>query len=49
LLQKIKANNKICFTRKLDPGAKNSQKKEFYSSNIWQILDKIYDIKQGKI
>lgn len=48
-MKKIKANNKICFTRKLDPGAKNSQKKEFYSSNIWQSLDKIYDIKMAKI
>ena len=45
LMSKIKVDEKICYIRKLDTKAKNSQKKEFYSSYIWQIFDKIYEIK----
>lgn len=41
-MKTIKANDKLCYTRKLDPKSKTSQKKDFYSSNIWQVLDKHY-------
>lgn len=42
VMKLIKANDKLCFTRKLDPKSKNSQKKDFYNSNVWQVLDKYY-------
>jgi hypothetical protein len=42
LMKEIKKNESICFTRKLDPNSKSSQKKDFYSGNIFQILDKHY-------
>ena len=41
-MRTIKENEKLCYTRKLDPKSKNSQKKEFYSSNVWQVLDNHY-------
>lgn len=44
-MRTIKANEKLCYTRKLDPKSKNSQKKEFYSSNVWQVLDSHYSRK----
>lgn len=42
LMKEIKKNESICFTRKLDPNSKSSQKKDFYSGNIFQILDQHY-------
>lgn len=38
----IKKNVKLYYERKLDDNNPKSQKKGFYSSNIWQELDKIY-------
>lgn len=38
----IKNNIKLFYERKLDDNNPKSQKKGFYSSNIWQELDKIY-------
>ncbi len=38
----IKNNVKLYYERKLDDNNPKSQKKGFYSSNIWQELDKIY-------
>lgn len=40
IMRKIKTNNKLYHERKLDPQNPKSQKKPFYSSNIWQELDK---------
>lgn len=41
-MRTIKANDKLCHTRKLDPNNVKSQEKTFYSTNIWQELDKKY-------
>lgn len=41
-MKPIKANDKLCYIRKLDPKSSKSQEKPFYSSNIWQELDKHY-------
>lgn len=42
LMKNIKSNDKLCYTRKLDPENIKSGKKLFYSTNIWQELDKEY-------
>jgi len=42
IMRKIKTNNKLYHERKLDPQNPKSQKKPFYSSNIWQELDKYF-------
>lgn len=39
----IKSSNKLCHNRKLDPKNSKSQSKTFYSTNIWQELDKYYE------
>lgn len=41
-MRSIKANDKLCHTRKLDPNNPKSQTKTFYSSNVWKELDKFY-------
>ena len=38
----IKGNDKLYYERKLDSKNPKSQKQGFYSSNIWQQLDKYY-------
>jgi hypothetical protein len=47
-MSEIKTDNKIHHTRILDPDNKKSQKKDFYSTNIWKELDKHYTVKQKK-
>jgi hypothetical protein len=42
LMKLIKSNEKLCYIRQLDPENIKSTKKAFYSSNIWQELDKKY-------
>lgn len=42
IMKKIKENDKLCHTRNLDPNNLNSSSKAFYSSNVWQELDKNY-------
>jgi hypothetical protein len=43
VMHTIKSDSKLFHLRKLDPnGTSNSQSKPFYSSNIWQTLDKKY-------
>jgi hypothetical protein len=42
LMKTIKSNDKLCYIRQLDPENPKSNKKPFYSSNIWQELDKKY-------
>ncbi len=41
-IRAIKTNEKLCHTRKLDPNNPRSQEKTFYSTNVWQVLDKYY-------
>lgn len=41
-MKEIKKNEKLFHSRKLDPDNKKSQSKPFYSSNVWQELDKKY-------
>ncbi len=38
----IKTNEKLCHTRQLDPNNSLSTSKTFYSTNVWQELDKKY-------
>lgn len=42
IMKIIKENDKLCHTRKLDPNNPKSSSKTFYSSNVWQELDKNY-------
>lgn len=42
LMKQIKINEKLYYERKLDSQNPKSQKKGFYSSNIWQVLDNHY-------
>lgn len=42
IMKVIKSNDKLCYIRKLDPDNIKSNKKPFYSTNIWQELDKEY-------
>ena len=42
LMRKIKSNEKLYHERRLDPENSKSLKKPFYSTNIWQELDKYY-------
>jgi len=42
LMKTIKSNDKLCYIRQLDPENPKSNKKPFYSSNVWQELDKKY-------
>jgi hypothetical protein len=42
IMKVIKANDKLCYIRQLDPENSKSQKKPFYSSNVFQELDKKY-------
>jgi hypothetical protein len=42
LMKSIKPNDKLCYVRQLDPENVKSNKKPFYSTNIWQVLDKKY-------
>lgn len=42
IMRGIKSNKKLYHERKLDPTNPKSQKKPFYSTNIWQELDKHY-------
>jgi hypothetical protein len=41
-MRDIKRNKTLFHERKLDPDNLKSQKKPFYSSNIWKELDKHY-------
>jgi hypothetical protein len=43
IIKEIKISSKLCHTRKLDPSNTKSQVKTFYSTNIWQVLDKHYN------
>lgn len=42
IMKEIKKNEKLFHSRKLDPDNKKSQSKPFYSSNVFQELDKRY-------
>lgn len=42
IMRNIKTNEKLYYERKLDAQNPKSQKKGFYSANIWQELDKSY-------
>ena len=42
LMKLIKSNEKLCYVRQLDPENIKSTKKAFYSTNVWQALDKNY-------
>lgn len=42
LMKSIKSNDKLCYVRQLDPENVKSNKKPFYSTNVWQELDKKY-------
>ncbi len=42
IMKKIKSDESLCYIRKLDPENPKSNKKPFYSSNIWQELDQFY-------
>lgn len=41
-LKRVKENPKLYHERKLEPNNPKSQKKPYYSSNVWQELDKFY-------
>lgn len=41
-MKRIKEMDKLCHNRKLDPSNPNSTSKTFYSTNVWQELDKHY-------
>lgn len=41
-MKEIKKNDKLYYERKLDSQNPKSQKKGFYSANIWQVLDNYY-------
>ncbi|MBF1416686.1 DUF3644 domain-containing protein [Prevotella histicola] len=41
-LREVKSNSKLYHERKLDPKNSKSPIKPFYSTNVWQILDKYY-------
>ena len=41
-MRDIKSNEKLYYERKLDSHNPKSQKKGFYSTNIWQVLDNYY-------
>ena len=43
IMHGVKDNVKLYYERKLDTKNPKSQKKGFYSSNIWQVLDNHYD------
>lgn len=45
IMSQIKNNEKLYYERRLDNHNPKSQKKGFYSSNIWQELDEIYSKK----
>jgi CRISPR/Cas system-associated endoribonuclease Cas2 len=47
-MNKIKTDNRIHHIHRLDFDNKKSQKKDFYSTNIWKELDKYYTVKQQK-
>lgn len=47
-MKKIKKDDKLYHERKLDLNNPKSQKKPYYSTNIWQVLDKIYIRKKSK-
>lgn len=47
LMRKIKTNDKLYHERKLEPENPKSLKKPWYSSNIWQELDKHYTKLKG--
>lgn len=42
LMKLIKSNGKLCYVRQLDPENIKSTRKAFYSTNVWQVLDKNY-------
>ncbi len=42
IMKEIKSNTKICYQRKLDPGNPLTSIKCFFSTNIFQTLDKYY-------
>ena len=44
-IKEIKNNDKLHYLRKLDPNNKKTVKQSFYSTNIWQELDKNYNKK----
>ncbi len=45
VMRDIKRNKALFHERKLDPDNLKSQKKPFYSTNVWQQLDKHYSLK----
>lgn len=48
LMKTLKSNNKLCYIRRLDPENPKSNKKPYYSSNIWKVLDNHF-IKKSKM
>jgi hypothetical protein len=47
LMKTVKSNDKLCYIRQLDPENPKSSKKPFYSTNVWQELDKKYTRKKS--
>jgi hypothetical protein len=45
IMRAIKQNQSLCHERRLDPDNSKSQRKQFYSTNVWQELDKNYSKK----
>ncbi|MBL1280374.1 MAG: DUF3644 domain-containing protein [Fluviicola sp.] len=45
IMKGIKANDKLCHKRQLDPSNPQSSSKIFYSSNVWKALDEKYNKK----
>ena len=41
-MRRVKSDPQLCHERKLDPNNPKSQKKQFYSTNVWNVLDEYY-------
>ena len=41
-MREVKSDHKLCHERKLDPDNPKSPKKQFYSTNVWRVLDQYY-------
>lgn len=41
-MREVKSDSKLCHDRSLDPDNPKSPKKQFYSTNVWKVLDEYY-------
>ena len=41
-MREVKSDSKLCHVRSLDPDNPKSLKQQFYSTNVWKVLDKYY-------